>query len=612
LRLVLIYRKLLICLMFLSGLASALEAQVIDSLSVSRRVAAAAALAAKEYALGVDSGGGRIVLPAEVEEATLFIEQARLDVAHLPVAVRGPTDADLVAIGALLERVAPPRLVHARAAQLIQRLTAAVGGKLETLPSRPPSLARGAQLYREQCVECHGETGRGDGPKARRVEGPPPADLADSAALAGTAPVDVFRRVTIGVPGTAMPEYEEQLSQEDRWAVTAYVMTLSGGSGLVHSGAETAPAHVFAATRRQVDSAIVLKSERLAFDAYLTFELVETDVRAKRPALAGELEAAFASLRTRMATADAEELDALHARLLAGLERAERVVADRPSGMGLFTQSLVLMLREGFEAILIIGALMAFLVRAGAPERRRDVARGAWAAVGASVLTWALVELLFRITPAQREALEGITMLLAMAVLFYVSYWLLAKVEVARWNAFVKSKMQHAISTGSGLALGAVAFLAVYREGFETILFYKALLSSAEGAGAAVVAAGMGVGAALLVGIYGTLIYLGLRVPLKPFFAVTSGVLYYMAFVFAGKGVAELQAGGLVPLTPVARAPRLPLLGVYPTVESLALQALLAALAVVALTWLYLKPSAVSGQPSPASTVDLRGTSADG
>ncbi|HEX9611882.1 MAG TPA: cytochrome c/FTR1 family iron permease [Gemmatimonadales bacterium] len=611
-RLVLIYRKLLICLMFLSGLASALEAQVIDSLSVSRRVAAAAALAAKEYALGVDSGGGRIVLPAEVEEATLFIEQARLDVAHLPVAVRGPADADLVAIGALLERVAPPRLVHARAAQLIQRLTAAVGGKLETLPSRPPSLARGAQLYREQCVECHGETGRGDGPKARRVEGPPPADLADSAALAGTAPVDVFRRVTIGVPGTAMPEYEEQLSQEDRWAVTAYVMTLSGGSGLVHSGAETAPAHVFAATRRQVDSAIVLKSERLAFDAYLTFELVETDVRAKRPALAGELEAAFASLRTRMATADAEELDALHARLLAGLERAERVVADRPSGMGLFTQSLVLMLREGFEAILIIGALMAFLVRAGAPERRRDVARGAWAAVGASVLTWALVELLFRITPAQREALEGITMLLAMAVLFYVSYWLLAKVEVARWNAFVKSKMQHAISTGSGLALGAVAFLAVYREGFETILFYKALLSSAEGAGAAVVAAGMGVGAALLVGIYGTLIYLGLRVPLKPFFAVTSGVLYYMAFVFAGKGVAELQAGGLVPLTPVARAPRLPLLGVYPTVESLALQALLAALAVVALTWLYLKPSAVSGQPSPASTVDLRGTSADG
>ena len=605
-RFVLIYRKLLICLLFLSGLESALEAQATDSLSVSRRIAAAASLAAKEYSLGVDSAGGRIVLQAEVEEATLFIEQARLDVPHLPSVVRGMADADLLAIRALLDRLAPPNLVQVRATQLIGRLTVAVGGTLEVLPSHPASLARGAQVYREQCVACHGDAGRGDGPKASRVEGPPPADLADTAALAGAAPIDVYRRVSIGVPGTAMPEYEDQLSEEDRWAVTAYVMTLSGGSGLVHRGAETSPAHVFAAARRQIDSAIVFRSERLAFDAYLTFELVETAVRARRPALAGELEAAFAELRARAAAADSQELGVLHARLLAGLERAERVVADRTSGMSLFMQSLVLMLREGLEAILIIGALMAFLARAGATERRRDVARGAWAAVGASVVTWGLVELLFRITPGQREALEGITMLLAVVVLFYVSYWLLARVEIARWNAFVKGKMQQAVSTGSGWALGAVAFLAVYREGFETILFYKALLSSAEGAGAAVVALGMGVGAALLVGVYVVLLYLGLRVPLKPFFALTSGALYYMAFVFAGKGIAELQAGGIVSLTPIAGAPRVPPLGIYPTAESLLLQGLLAVLAVAALLWLYLRPSAVGRQP------DLRGSSVEG
>src|SRR2546427_2994264 len=148
-------------------------------------------------------------------------------------------------------------------------------------------------------------------------------------------------------------------------------------------------------------------------------------------------------------------------------------------------QSFVLLLREGFEAILIVAALMAFLAKAGALERRRHVAQGAWAAVAASVVTAVVVELLFEITPGQRETLEGGTMLLATAVLFYVSYWLLSKIEVAKWSAFVKGRMEDALSTGSGFALSSVAFLAVYREGFETILFYKALLTSATGGGPA-------------------------------------------------------------------------------------------------------------------------------
>src|SRR5256886_10576017 len=104
---------------------------------------------------------------------------------------------------------------------------------------------------------------------------------------------------------------------------------------------------------------------------------------------------------------------------------------------------------------------------------------GAWAAVGASVITAVVIELLFQITPGEREALEGFTMLLATAVLFYVSYWLVSKIEAAKWSAFVKSRMEEALSAGSGWALASVAFLAVYREGFETILFYKALLTSA-------------------------------------------------------------------------------------------------------------------------------------
>src|SRR5438034_8393503 len=131
--------------------------------------------------------------------------------------------------------------------------------------------------------------------------------------------------------------------------------------------------------------------------------------------------------------------------------------------------------------------------------------------------------------------------------------------------------MEDALSTGSAFALSSVAFLAVYREGFETILFYKALLTSATGAGTAAVLAGVVVASIALVGVFVAINRFGVKVPLKPFFAVTSGMLYYMAFVFAGKGIADLQESGILGTSVVGWAPRIPVLGIYPPVQSLSL-----------------------------------------
>jgi len=657
--------------------AAGAAGQANDSLAVARRIVAATSLAAKEYATGVPARGGRMTAAAEVDEARQFLDAARLDVGGLPSGVRAAADSGLGALQAMIARAAPPDSVAERAATLVQRIAAAAGGALDPYPARPPSRARGATIFQEQCAQCHGPTGRGDGPKAKHLEGPAPASLADRAAMRTVSPVDVYRKLTIGVAGTAMPQFEETLSPDDRWAVATYVATLRADDGYVREGeglyaAQCAACHgvtgggdgmlaaslsvrppglsdlavqgrftdqeleqlilqgragtpmpgfapalsqdqvaklvtflrvlptaerqryqaspaaaTFATVRRQLDSAVALRSDRIAFDAYLTFEQVETDVRARNAALASELEDAFAALRARAAAhAERADLDAIHARLLSGLERAERLVADRGSGANLFMQSFVLLLREGFEAILIVAALMAFLAKAGALERRRNVARGAWAAVAASLATAGVVELLFEITPGQREALEGGTMLLATAVLFYVSYWLLSKIEVAKWSAFVKGRMEDALSTGSGFALSSVAFLAVYREGFETILFYKALLTSAGG-GAAAVLGGIVAGSVGLVILYVAINYFGVKVPLKPFFAITSAMLYYIAFVFAGKGIADLQEAGLVRTSVVEWAPRIPVLGVYPTVQSLSLQLLLIVLLLVAVVWLH-------------------------
>jgi high-affinity iron transporter len=205
-----------------------------------------------------------------------------------------------------------------------------------------------------------------------------------------------------------------------------------------------------------------------------------------------------------------------------------------------------------------------------------------------SLLTAVALETIFQLTPAKQEALEGVTMIVATGVLFYVSYWLLSKMEVVKWNHFVKSKVNDALTSGSTLALASAAFLAVYREGFETVLFYKALFVSGGTAGTAMpVVGGIVAGTAVLVVVYIAINRFGVRLPLKPFFGITSAFLYYMAFVFAGKGVAELQEGGLISTTvlPWAEFLRTPSLGIYATAETLAAQGVLVFLLVVALVW---------------------------
>ena len=544
----------------------------------ARRMVSAISLAAKEYRNGVPAAGGRVTQPEEVAEARLFLDQAGKDAGALPDSMRRAVGIQIGALRAALDRAqAPaPDSVEYWAGAIVKRVGAAFGNTLDPHPTVPPSVARGQVVFAQACASCHGPAGRGDGPAGKGLT-PPPADLTDPAEMRTVTPVDLFRKVTIGVPGTAMPSFDGKLSEADRWAVAAYVPTLRSESKLVAA---------FATVRARLDTAVANRSADQVFDAYLAFEQVETDVRARNSPLAGELEDEFANLRTRAAAgASGPELNGIHERILAGLERAEREVADRDSRTNLFLESLGITLREGFEAILIIGALMAFLTKARAVERRRDVAWGAWLAVLASLATFAGVELLFEVTSNQREALEGWTMLLAVVVLFYVSYWLLSKVEADKWSSFVRDRVKNALSSGSRWALAGVAFLAVYREGFETILFYKALLTSGSTGGVVAVVVGFAVGCVGLVLIYLAINLFGMRLPLRPFFAITGGLLYYMAFVFAGKGIAELQNAGVVGMSPVEWGPRLPALGVYPTAQSLCAQAALLVLALVAVFW---------------------------
>jgi high-affinity iron transporter len=603
-----------------------------------RRIATSASLAAEEYAAGI--AGGKVVAPAEVAEAQLFLQEARRSAGLLPPDAGRSVMNELDTLIAMVSRTAPPDSVAARARAFSAALAAKFGVALEEIPATAPQLGAGARVYQAQCAACHGPAGRGDGPAAAGLT-PAPADLTDFRKLTGTTPLDFYRRVTIGVAGTTMPAYESRLTAEERWAVASYASTLrlpaargevppglaefpttarlsdSALAVALAPGADPAAPDVrarvaavraaggseqagpaagplFTQVRRQLDSVLMLASlgrgedaSATAFDAYMTFEQVERGIRAKNGQLADALEAGFANLRTRAAGgATADELRAIHTRLLSDLENGERTVSDRLSPINLFLQSFILLLREGLEAILVVGALMAFLARTGAGHRRRDIHVGVGAAIGASLLTAVLLETIFQVSRTRQETLEGAVMLVATAVLFYVSYWLLSKMEVAKWNRFVKGRVQDAVSSGSALALASVAFLAVYREGFETVLFYKALFLA--GAGTALpVFVGMAVGGVILGLVYFAINRYGVKIPLKPFFGITSAFLYYMAFVFAGKGVAELQEGALIGTTVLPWAPRIPALGIYPTAESLTLQGVLLLFLLIGLLWTF-------------------------
>jgi len=620
--------------LFLPAPASQQAAVAQDSVAVVRRVAATATLAAQEYRIGVVDG--RVVAPAEVEEARLFLEEARRSAEGLPSDSETDPVATLDSLLALVKRLGPPDTLDARVRALAAGLATRYGVSLDELPARTPDLAQGAEVYRANCAGCHGDLGRGDGPMGAGLD-PAPSNLADWAALRDQSPLDFYRRVSIGVVGTAMPAFEDRLPPRDRWSVALYASTLrlppvsgeapsglrsftatgklsdaalldslgaaedgsAGGLARLaavrgHQDETSAAGAVLARVRAEVDSAHAMAQTgdpgagTMALNAYMTFEQVEREVRGKDAGLAAELEAGFAALRAAAIGGAGPELDGARTRLTGGLDRAGTVLGTGLSPANLFIQSFVIMLREGLEAILIVGALMTFLAKMGAADRRRHVNVGVVAAIVASLLTALALETVFRLSPAHQEALEGVTMLVATVVLFYVSYWLMSKMDVVKWNNFVKSKVHDAVTGGSALALASAAFLAVYREGFETVLFYKALIISAgPTAGMAPILGGMLVGTLLLVGVYIAMNRFGVRLPLKPFFAVTSAFLYYMAFVFAGAGIAELQEGGLVPMTPVSWVPRIPAMGIYPTAETLAAQGVLAGLALAAVVWTF-------------------------
>ena len=244
-----------------------------------------------------------------------------------------------------------------------------------------------------------------------------------------------------------------------------------------------------------------------------------------------------------------------------------------------FLPSLLVILREGMEAILVVAAVLAYLAKAGHKKKAPIVWGGVVLAFGLSIGLAFLFSYVTSLAGANQELLEGFAALFAVAMLIWVSNWMINKSSNKAWDEYIKKQTDASLSSGSLLGLAFISFLAVLREGAETILFYVPIVAAA-GDKVHYVWIGLAVGLVALVVIYLLIQFAAVRIPLRPFFTITSLLMAFMAFTFTGSGIGELQEADVVSLTPISGFPTIDILGIYPRVENLAAQAIVLAIIV--------------------------------
>lgn len=334
--------------------------------------------------------------------------------------------------------------------------------------------------------------------------------------------------------------------------------------------------------------------------AYLdSYETIELPLRPIDPDFTLDMEIKFAELRNRIQQQSPyEQVEGKTIEIRRGLDESERLV----SGIGLvaptiaFSSSFSIIFREGLESALIIGAIITYLEASRNERFKRHVYYGIVFAILATIATWFVAESLIEISGANRALVEAIAGISAVAVLFWVSFWVLNKIETKRWIEFVKAKVWKATTTGSVLIFSMLSFFTVYREGFETVLFYQAMLSFAKYMELYVVL-GMIAGLAVIVAVAVIIREVGRKLPLKVLFGLTMGVGAYMSIVFIGNAVREFQEIDFVPTTPLLGIiPRLDInlatmTGIHPTLETVVAQfALLAVYLIGSLYVLVIRP----------------------
>ena len=524
-------------------------------------------------------------------------------------------------------------------------------------PKTPPSLASGQQLFKANCTGCHGENGLGDGPNATGLE-PPPANFHDRERQSQRSVYSLYATISLGVNGTAMPAFT-RFSDAQRWALAFYVsnyfatdaernkgeqlwqqrseknnnlpftpnlnrLTLMSPEDAKDVAGDEAVAllaylrskpellmpkakDAIALTRQKLSASLdaynagdTEKAYELAMSSYLDgFELTEGQLKTMAPELRKEVESSMAAFRQLIKSAQPmEKLENSYQQILAQLDQVQSVLGTvGESASVTFISSMLILLREGLEAILVLAAIAAFLSKADRSHHLNYVHIGWASALLLGLATWFIAQQYIDISGANREITEGIAALVAAGMLLYVGFWLHRQSNAIQWKKYLYKKLDaqagdvNQVKKGALWGLVSIAFLAVYREVLETILFYEAFWYQSSPEGHQYIIMGFITALVLLVIISWVIFRFSVRLPLRAFFLTNAVLLFILSLIYTGKGIAALQEAAVLPKNTVSFF-EVDLLGIYPNLEGLGLQALI--LVLVAL--LLLKQRAKASQ----------------
>jgi high-affinity iron transporter len=535
---------------------------------------------------------GKVIDEAEYREQVEFLGALQGLIVALPArGERVELEQGVKALLAAVEQKQDGALVARQARQLGAKL--AVAYEVSQAPVITPDPTRGAPLYAQHCSVCHGDAGAGDGPAGIGLT-PPPANLRDAARLDRLSLYDIYNTLGLGIEGTDMPSFADQLDDRQRWDVATYIASFSADAaaaqGKTYNLADLArqtPAEVIAAegpqaaatfraqraqppqvqrgpaqlldyTRQTLDKSLAAyqSGEReqaydLSVAAYLEgFELVESSLDNVDANVRKDTEKALMAYRQSLQDGlpvdqAAQKLSAAKIKLK---ESADLLGNDGLSTSLSFISGLLILLREGLEAILVLAAILAFLRNTGQQSAVRSVNVGWGLALLAGLGTWALAAYVIDVSGSQRELLEGATALFASVMVLWLGVWMHDRRHAAAWQDYIKSSL---VGGGGRFGFAVLAFFSVYRELFEVILFYETLWLQAGPAGHNAVLAGGATALVLLVGLAWVILRGSAKLPLAMFFGINAALLCALSVVFAGHGVKALQEAGIFGTRPV-------------------------------------------------------------
>lgn len=621
---------LLVCVALIPAVAVASERSVattwrlLDYIAVDYREAVAngAIVNQMEYDEMVEFSA-TAAASVQVLPATAGLQQLKDRAAALQRSIQGKAPAEQIASQA-----------RSLAALLVQDYP------IPLMPTARPHYERGKVLYAQLCANCHGASGAGDGPASASLD-PPPIDFTDPLRANERSVFALYQVIDQGLEGSSMVSYAS-LPNEDRWALATYVGAIAYPDSRVQAGREllegdsalrarmdleryigTTPATLAQELGQDNAQALVAYLRRhpeavhapapdtslgtarallkesmaayrsgdakqakdLALAAYLDgFEPVEPLLAARDNPLIVKIEAAMARVRTGIAGNVGADALQVQVDALDGLfNEAEAVLSQQQtSSVSSFVAAFTILVREGLEALLIVVAMIALLRKAERTEMLPWVHAGWLAALMAGVVTWGLATWVITISGASRELTEGFSSLLAAIVLVWVGIWMHGKSHADAWQGYVREKLGHALSKKSGIFLLGLVFLVVYREVFETILFFAAIWN--QGSQASVVAGGS-TAALVLVALGWMMMRYSRRLPIGQFFRYSAWLIAVLAVVLTGKAVSALQEAGYLPITWFEGGLRVELLGIYPTLQGVAAQIGIALLLLIGFAW---------------------------